>query len=105
MDYKTKLTMLLNDYYINNGTTELNIVGRRGVSLTYDKKLQRKFNKGMGLLEFAIMYDSKLLINESLLSVSEKLFLKENLKTPYQLVSLGYPDYYTKGLISIYTKR
>ena len=66
--------------------------------------LVRVFNAGMGCINFAQMENGVLLINELQCSKGELGEIERDLKIPYELVKLGYPDYYSHGLSSIKVK-
>ena len=63
--------------------------------------LKRIWNEGRGLISFATMDKETVLINELFCTKKEITDIKTNLKVPYEFVSLGYPDYYTKDLIQM----
>src|SRR5690606_7286558 len=70
-------------------------------------KLERVWNDGHGIISFAVIAerDGKLLINSLFCSKQELKLIESDLKVPYELVKLGYPDYYNHGLESIREKR
>ena len=66
--------------------------------------LSRVFNGGAGLINFAEMENGVLLINKLQCSKGELGEIERDLNIPYELVELGYPDYYQYGLSSIKVK-
>lgn len=101
----SKLIEALTDFY--NGKPVESFGGDKS-KITHNttwSKLERVFNEGHGRLAFATVdTDRVLLINDMLLTPIEKRSLSA-LKVPYELVFLGYPDYYHYGLSGIRQKR
>jgi hypothetical protein len=98
---KTQLILnILVDYYTNK-QTELRTNGRRNIFFRYGN-LERGFNGGHGCLSFATIKEDVLVINELLLSRTEKSFIKATITVPYVFVQYGYPYYYNNSLGSLY---
>lgn len=68
-------------------------------------KLKRVWNGGHGLISFAERdTDGVLCINKLFCSKKEIKDIQENLTVPFEMVELGYPDYYSKGLTQMRQK-
>lgn len=69
--------------------------------------LKRTWNDGRGLLVVAEKNDDCIYYNSLLLSKTEKFSISKNLtekNIKHIFVDLGYPDYYSNGLISQHNK-
>lgn len=97
---QTYIVSILLDYYTNKAT-ELKTKGKRSIFFEYGI-LRRVFNRGNGILSFACIKDNVLVINECLLTKSERLCIVDSLKIPFVFVEYGYPYYYNNSLCSLY---
>lgn len=78
-------------------------IGKSYSMQPYETEVIKKvWNNGNGLIQFILKTDSEVIVNELFVNKKEREMLKDipNVK----FVSLGYPDYYTKGLSSFIDK-
>ena len=102
---QTNIVGALTDYANGNLNIRYGKNPKTRVSVDEWGKLKRVWNNGAGSIAFAqVDKDGVLVINKLFCSRKELAAIKEGLNIPYEFVSFGYPDYYSKGLLQMRAK-